>query len=448
MALNVFTPTPNPQQPGIAYSSTGQHMGLPFANPTGSTYATTYSHPVSNLLRQAIENKIYDTTNKQYAAFYAYYFGQPMLTKPSDEFIYMERGFGRQAMTIFTFVAPGGTNTAVITLAGPYTEANDIPVTTGDTIVLPVGNRPFVVTAVPTWGAGANSCTIPVKGYTNSANVATGVDGVFGDVISFQAANGADGTNSVNHYDRLSTTERYNYIQKYQRAYRFGQMELQKYINNATTDYVPQNKQNTMEQIRTDLFSTWLNGTRGEFAIPAVTSGSYLAKAMGGVYPTMVAAGAPSTSVTSSGLVPAVKALAFATNTLAKGATRFLLGTDQSLDILSTAWKNPVLYSPNDRIASLGLTQYELGTMKMVPIVCPMMGDSSIFPEFFSSLLLCVNFAAMNPVQMAGIPALNMYQTPMAGENGSMNAYSDFVVESLLGMQFNEPQSSFFVNII
>ena len=447
MALNVFTPTPNVQQPGIAYDATGQNMGLPFANPTGSTYATTYSRPVSNLLRQAIENKIYDTTNQQYAAFYAFYYGQPMLTKPSDEFIYMERGFGRQAMTVYSWTSSSGTNlTGTIYLLANYAEANDIGVAIGDNIVAPVGNRPFTVTGVH-WVAGAHNSYLNVAAYNGTANTVAG-DMALNDVLSFQSANGADGTNSVNHYDRMSVTERYNYIQKFQRAYRFGAMEMQKYINNATTDYIPQNKSNTMEQIRTDIFSCWLNGTRGEFNIPAATSGNYFAKAMGGVYPTMVAAGAPSTSVTSSGIVPAVKALAFATNTLAKGATRFILGTDESLDILSTAWKNPVLYAPNDRIASLGLTQYELGTMKMVPIVTPMMGDSSIFPTAFNRMLICVNMNSMNPVQMAGIPNINMYQTPQVGEYGSLNAYSDFVVEATCSLQYNAPATGFIVNIL
>lgn len=447
MAQNTFTPTPNIQQPSTAYSSTGQAFGLPWANPEGSDYASIYSKTTTALLRTAIENKIYDTTNKQYAAFWNFWYGRPMLTKPSSQFNFFERGFGRVSLEVFTWTSSGGTNlTGTIHLAANYTEANDIGVTVGDTITAPVGNRPFVVTDV-IWVAGAGNSTIKVSGYNTTANTVA-ADFIAGDILAFQAANGADGTNSVNHYDRMGTIKRYNFMQKFERGFRFGKIEMQEWLNNGTTDYLPQNKQNTLEQIRTDMFSCWLNGTRGEFSIPAITAGVYYAKAMGGVYPSMIAAGAASTSVTQSGIVPAFKALTFATNTLAKGATRFVLGTDESLDTLSTAFKNPVMYAPNDKVASLGLTQYDIGTSKIVPIVTPMMGDSTIFPQFFSGMLLCVNMDSMNPTQMEGIPAFNMFNTKSIDDGTNLNAYSDFIAQGHFGMQFNNPGAGFIVHIL
>lgn len=435
-----YNPTPNTQVPGTAPSSTGQHFGLFTANSEGSDYATLISSTTTELLSKAIEKIIFPTVPQQYdAALSAFLYMNTIQDQDSDEFYYHERGFGRAPMEVFTWTS----GTGVIVLAGTYAEANDIPVTVNDIVTLPGTNKPAIVSIVA-WSNLANTSQITVVPYTGSSFVAG--DAAVGDLIPFQSVGYTDGMDFIPHYDRLDTVSRYNYIQMFARARRFGDFEMQKYLNVGTTNYIAENKTNSIEQLKSDLLVSYLNGTRGNFNIN-FQSGTLAGKAMGGVYPLAVAAGAPSASVPSSGLQPALESLLFQTNTLAKGATRFLLGTDESLYEISKSFKNPILYSPNDTIANMNLKEYEIGTNRVVPMVIPQMGDSSLFPEFFSRLVLGIDQKSIIPVKLKGIPHITMGQMKsMNSGANNLNGYTDWWVQAQLSMKFQNPGASFIIN--
>jgi hypothetical protein len=207
-------------------------------------------------------------------------------------------------------------------------------------------------------------------------------------------------------------------------------------------------KENSLEQLKNDMLATWLNGTYGQVAIPGITSGSYLAKMTNGIYPTMVAAGAASASVTTSGLVPALKSLAFATNRLASGKTRVLLGTDEMLDEVAGAFKNPIDYAPNDMIANLKLSSYEFGSIRIVPVEVPQMGDNTVLPSFFKRKLICLDMNAIQPVHMKGFPRIMINETPDITSGANTNMYKDWFVTSQFGLKFNAPTSAFSLDVL
>jgi hypothetical protein len=358
----------------------------------------------------------------------------------SDEYHYKERTFGRNALTVYTWVH----TTGVITLAGTYALEKNIGVAKGDIISLP-NNKKGLVTVV-TWSASANSSTITVIPQTG-VSFAAG-DATAGDTVCLQSPFWTDGMNEFNHYDRVETVDRKNFIQFFNRNRRWGVVEMQKMMNMGVTDYMMHDKENSIEQFRADLFASWLGGVMGEAVLPGTTSGNYYGKMMNGVYPTMVAAGAPSTSCTTSALQPALENLAFSTNRLAKGKTRILMGTPQMLHELVKVFKNPIQYAPNDQVANLNLKAYEFGEMRFVPVSCDLMGDTSMFPAFFGRMILGLDMNTIKPCHMKGLPKIMVGQTENIANGNNPNGYTDWYVWGNFGMKYYAPASGFIINVL
>ena len=444
---NVFTPTPNAQVPGTAPNALGQNFGLPWANSLGSEYGTAYSKTMTALIAKEIEKTIFTTTPKQYeTALSMFMYNSPMLIHGSDELTYFENSFGRSPLEVYTWTYNTSSTTGTLVLAGTYTEANDIPVSVGDIITLPGTNKPAVVTTI-TWSASANTSALVLTQYTGVSAAFAAADAAVGDFCPFQSTSYTDGMNFISHYDRLDTISRYNYLQIFARARRWGVIEMQKWLNMGTTDYMEKDKGNAIEQLKNDMLVSIINGTRGEYNIP-FNSGTLPGKAMLGIYPAMVSAGAPSASVTPSGIQPALESLLFQTNTLAKGATRFLLGTDEMLYEISKTFKNPILYAPNDMVANMNLTEYNIGTMKVVPMVIPQFGDNSLFPAFFKRMIIGMDMSSHQLWTMKGVPHITMGQTADKSGGQNLNGFNDFWIQGSISSRYNNPAAGVIINIL
>ena len=265
-----------------------------------------------------------------------------------------------------------------------------------------------------------------------------------GDVFAIRSTISADGQDFFSNYERLDTVTRYNYIQFFTRAMRWNRVEMQKYINAGTTNYVAVDKKEKIRQIRTDLFNSYFNGERGEFPI----SNNYSAKSMGGIYPTMVAAGSLSANPTLAGLQSAFETLAFATNYKKEGGTRFIYGTDEILYEFSKIFKQPGLrYEPNDMVANLNLTMYKMGTMKFVPVPCELFREESCFPSDWKRRLLVVDQETVKPIKMKGLPQFEMGMTLDRGKNGTREMFKDWYVWAQLSIRFHNPLASFWLDV-
>jgi hypothetical protein len=432
MSNSVFTPNPNPVNAGYAQS--------PFSNdnlnPNGSNYADTFTKDTTDLIAKAIEYQIYDAAPQQYDALKVLN-ASPYVDKPSDEFSYFEKTFGRSAMTCHAWNA----GTATITLSGTYATSQSIPVAVGDVIYNEDGTPVIVTTITP--NVAANSATLVVAAQTGGA-LPTFANG---QTISFATTLIADAMDVFKHYDRPDVVERYNYIQFFQRNSRWGAVEMQKMINMGTTDYMNIDKTEKLDQLRVDMFSMYINGTRGEFPIAGEGGTTSYAKMMGGIYPTMIAAGAPAVSAAVSGLKTAFETLAFETNFKKEGGVRMVYGTDEKLYELSKVYKeDKVRYEPNSKIADLNLYQYNIGNMKFVPVSCELFRDDSVLPPAFKDRLIVVDQESIKPVKFKGMPQIQVGQTNNM-QRGSYRNYTDWWVQANLSMQFNNPQGGFIIDI-
>lgn len=415
--------------------------GLPFGNtntnPQASQYApiSAFSPTESILIAKAIKRAIFDAAPEQYNAL-KLVFEKEFEDVNNDEFEYLENTFGRSPLEADAVVAAVAAVANTVQTATYTLTAASMNFLTPDLVIVFPDNSHGVIESV---NIGANQIT--VNSLTGEALPAVAV----GDIFSIQSTVEADGMDYFSNYERLDTVTRYNFVQLFLRACRWNRVELQKYINSGTTDYLAKDKMHKIRQIRIDVFNTFFNGQRGEFSI----SNGNVAKATGGIFPTMVSAGSMNANPTVAGLQAAFEALAFATNFKKEGATRFMFGTDEILYEFSKIYKQPGLrYTPSDTIANLNLKKIEIGTMNIVLVPCELFREISCFPADFRRRLFVLDLETIQPVKIKGLPAFEMDQTTLnRGVNGTREDFTDFYVRGQMGLRFHNPLASFWIDV-
>lgn len=426
MSTKQYTPTPSNIEP---LKSTNPY-GVQDANALGSQYASDYSKSTTNLISEDLLRTIIDTTPEQYTIL-KLIMERPVIYKNNFEFKFKEKGFGRSAVTSAANVASPGLNTnQTLTVSagnGDYIAYNDI-------IVYPDNTKGVVVSI-----SGVTVVVKPLTGGTLPAVTS-------GDKFAVLAPVSADGQNFFAHYQRMSTVEKYNYIQIGSRVRRWNRGELQQYQNSGTTDYLDLDKADVLEQVRMDMFNILMNGQRGRALITSdgstTSANQYETKTAGGIVPLMIDGGAQRVYPTPSTLVPLFEQTAFATNRKREGAVRFIVGTDKMLYALSKAYKSDgIRYSPNDSIGNLNLMEYKVGNMRFVPVTCELFAEESMFPGWDNKLLV-LDMETINPVCLRGYSPIEMGETDNK-QQGSYRDYKDFWIDYCVSVQMSNLTSSF-----
>jgi len=411
---------------------------LPFGNrnlnPEGSFYSndSQFTPEETALIQKAIRYMIFDAAPAQYDSL-KLLFSKDFEEKSLDEFQYYEETFGRSPIEAAAAVpaeaaVPGANQTQTI----PLTAASVSRISPDMIIIYEDGSKGVVTQIV------GNDIT--VNSLTNEGLPAVAI----GDIFAILSTIRADGMDYFSNYERLDLVERYNYIQFFLRARRWARVELQKHINAGTTNYLERDKMQKIKQLRVDFFNAFWNGQRGEYVI----SNGYAAKAMGGIFPTMQAAGAAEITTPLNGLQASFEQTAFVTNFKAEGGTRFIYAPDQILNEFSKIYKQPNLYyEPNNETANLKLRRIELGTQNMVLVPCELWREESCFEASWARRAIILDQEAVTPVKMRGIPQLEMGETLNLKNNGTREDFMDYWVRGQMSIEFNNPVSSFILNL-
>jgi hypothetical protein len=409
-------------------------FGLRNTNPEGSNYQADSIGTVveSNLIEKAIKEAIFDAAPKQFDAL-KLAFSQAPLEKGSDEFEYLETGFGRNALTIDAITAvvpavPGTQVTQAVTI-----DAASAEYVSPDLLVTYPDGTEGVIQSI----AGL---VLTIGSRTNAGLSAVAV----GETLAIRSTIEGDGMDTFSVYQRTETITRYNYVQFFMRAKRWAKIELQKFINQGTTNYIDVDKKQKMKQLRVDLFASYFNGHRGEYQI----ANGIIAKSMGGIFPSMQEAGSLSANPTLAGLQSAFEKLAFATNFKAEGGTRFIYGSDEMLYEFSKIYKQPGLrYEPNNETANLKLKRIELGTQNWVLVPCELFRENSVFPDSWKNKLLFLDVETIRPVKMKGLPTYEMGATLDRRNNGTRENYQDWYCGAQFSLEFNNPLGCFSIDV-
>lgn len=423
MANNIYTP-------GVGNSPHGELQ----ANPENSNFGaeSAFNPNETLLLAKEVKRIIFDASPAQYKSM-KILFSKPFMDKNLKEFSYIEKTFGRSVIEAQAgSAAVAGAPNTIVTQAITLTAASLSRISL-DMIIIYPDNTKGTVTNI----AGN---VITVTGHTGfGLSIVTA-----NDIFAIQSTINADARDHINVYSRMETVERFNYIQQFIRARRWGREEMQEWKNAGTTNYLDMDKKENIEQLRVDMFNSFWNGLRGEVQLEDNT----VAKAMGGVYPLMIAAGSAQGFTSLANFEDTFRTLAFATNYKTEGGVRFIYGTDEILHVFSRVWKLPMTrYAPNDTMANLNLDSVKLGTMEFVLVPCELFREESCFPADWARRIIVLDQETVRPCKLKGLPSFEAGQTLPMKNNGTLNDFMDWWVRSQLSIEFNNPLASFIINV-
>jgi hypothetical protein len=435
MSSQSYNATPNVVNP----AATQGLFPLWLTNPIGSQYAAQYGYDTTLHLNRVVHETITKSIPAQFGVIKMFFDKTPEYVN-SDEHTWTEKLWSRPLLRVQVGAGAGSPSTITLTAGGAAeVEVNQV-------VVLP--NNTHALVTAKNLGAG----TITLSAFNGAGNLP--VIGA-GDVIIVQAQPIADGQNFFSGYSRIRTINYTNFITRGQRNKRWTTDTALKYQHSGKTNFFDLDLEELMELAMQDVMSLFINGQKGEITVTpqadaALTAGGYQAKMNWGMFPFMQQNGAMWAVSSPATLEADFKELAFNTNYKNVNVPRFILGTDRALNLLSTIWKDPVRYAPNDTIASLDLTQYSIGTMKFIPVVVPLFEErSGMFPAAFANRLIVVDFDSIKPVVMKGTEPLKAQNTGNQHKHyGGYNDFIDYYVEYRVGMEFRTVAGSFWIDLI
>lgn len=429
-----FNSTPNPGNP-VATQSLFPNWLL---NPIGSEYAADRGYDTTMHIQRDVFESIVDSIPAEFAIF-PLMFSKPVVKRPLDEFTWTERLWPRPLLTANAGVGGGATQTIVLTAGGVG------GVVVNDQIVYE-DNTHGIVTVV---NMGANSITvIPLNGAPNLPAV------VAGDTFTIHNAPIADGMATPIHFDRMTTVAYTNYISLGKRNKRWTTMTALKYKNAGTTDYFEKDAREINELSMQDMFAMFINGVKGEATITPIagtglTAGSFNGKTNWGLFPFMQANGAQHATSTPATIEADFETLAFSTNYQTPNSPRIILGSPRALYAVSKYLKDPIRFSPNDRIFDLNLYEYKFGEMRFVPMSCPLFERrSNLFPPSFENRLIILDPNKIDYVCMEGYEPMAMGNTgSMHVSQGGYNDFIDYWLQYMVSMMMHTVDGSFWIDL-
>ncbi len=218
-------------------------------NSVGSEYASLYGHDISLLVQKLTNRAIFDAAPQQFMDLKLLNM-VPAEQVNSDEFFYQEMGYQREPLVA---------TAASAAVSWPTTQTISVAsvdnISTNTIISYPNGQKGSV-TVVDT-----SLLTITVSPYNGDTLPAVAISDVLANVSTVDH----DGSEGFAQYFRASTIERNNYIQLFNKAIRYSEVELHKLKNMGTTSNFLEMERNAMfNQHRIDLSNAFWTGQKGE----------------------------------------------------------------------------------------------------------------------------------------------------------------------------------------
>jgi hypothetical protein len=399
------------------YNDTSAKFNNTNTNSVGSEYASLYGHDISLLVQKLTNRAIFDSAPQQFMDLKLLNM-VPAEQVNSDEFFFQEMGYQREPLVA---------TASASAVAFPTTQVISVTsvdnIATNTIISYPNGQK-GVVTAVNT-----SLLQITVSPYNGDTLPAVVADDVLANVSSVDH----DGSDGFSQYFRASTIERNNYVQLFNKAIRYSEVELHKLKNMGTTSNFLEMERNAMfNQHRIDLSNAFWVGQKGE--VP--TFNGTPAKTTGGVFSSMVEAGSPNALATSSTLVDAFEDMVLSSEYGDYGQARMAYMTPRIHRALSLAYKEELTrYAPNDEIALLNLKEVNLGSSRIVLVPYKRFEDGASFPGSFANRICLLDMKNIKRVQLWGERSGDTLKL----EDGVPKRYGDVWVDCNMGVKFHNP---------
>jgi hypothetical protein len=407
------------------YNETSAKFANQNYNSVGSEYANLYGHDISLLVQKLTNRAIFDAAPQQFMDLKLMNM-VPAETVNSDEFFFQEMGYQREPLQVTAVSA---------TVSYPTTQTINVAsvdnISTNTIISYPNGQKGSVV-AVDT-----SLLTITVSPYNGDTLPAVAI----GDVLANVSTVDHDGSEGFAQYFRASTIERVNYVQLFNKAIRYSEVELHKLKNMGTTANFLEMERNAMfNQHRIDISNALWTGQKGE----VVTANGTPAKTTGGVYTSMVEAGSPNAVATAATLVDAFEDMVLSSEFGDYGQARMAFMTPRMHRMLSLAYKEELTrYAPNDEIALLNLKEVNLGSSRIVLVPYKRFEDAASYPGSFANKIVILDMKNIKRVQLWGERSGDTLKL----EDGVPKRYGDVWVDCNMGVKFNNPLACAYLDV-
>jgi len=407
------------------YNETSAKFANQNYNSVGSEYANLYGHDISLLVQKLTNRAIFDAAPQQFMDLKLMNMVAAE-TVNSDEFFFQEMGYQREPLQVTAVSA---------TVSYPTTQTINVAsvdnISTNTIISYPNGQKGSVV-AVDT-----SLLTITVSPYNGDTLPAVAI----GDVLANVSTVDHDGSEGFAQYFRASTIERVNYVQLFNKAIRYSEVELHKLKNMGTTANFLEMERNAMfNQHRIDISNALWTGQKGE----VVTANGTPAKTTGGVYTSMVEAGSPNAVATAATLVDAFEDMVLSSEFGDYGQARMAFMTPRMHRMLSLAYKEELTrYAPNDEIALLNLKEVNLGSSRIVLVPYKRFEDAASYPASFANKITILDMKNIKRVQLWGERSGDTLKL----EDGVPKRYGDVWVDCNMGVKFNNPLACAYLDV-
>jgi hypothetical protein len=407
------------------YNETSAKFSNQNYNSVGSEYANLYGHDISLLVQKLTNRAIFDAAPQQFMDLKLMNM-VPAETVNSDEFFFQEMGYQREPLQVTAVSA---------SVSYPTTQTLNVAsvdnISTNTIISYPNGQKGSVV-AVDT-----SLLTVTVSPYNGDTLPAVAI----GDVLANVSTVDHDGSEGFAQYFRASTVERVNYVQLFNKAIRYSEVELHKLKNMGTTANFLEMERNAMfNQHRIDISNALWTGQKGE----VVTANGTPAKTTGGVFTSMVEAGSPNAVATAATLVDAFEDMVLSSEFGDYGQARMAFMTPRMHRMLSLAYKEELTrYAPNDEIALLNLKEINLGSSRIVLVPYKRFEDAASFPGSFANRIAILDMKNIKRVQLWGERSGDTLKL----EDGVPKRYGDVWVDCNMGVKFNNPLACAYLDV-
>jgi hypothetical protein len=394
-------------------------------NSVGSEYASLYGHDISLLVQKLTNRAIFDAAPQQFMDLKLLNMVAAEQVN-SDEFFYQEMGYQREPLVATASSAA---------VSWPATQTISIAstdnISTNTIISYPNGQKGSVTNVDTTL------LQVTVSPYNGDTLPAVSADDVLANVSSVDH----DGSDGFAQYFRASTIERNNYIQLFNKAIRYSEVELHKLKNMGTTsNFLEMERTAMFNQHRIDLSNAFWTGQKGE----VITANSTPAKTTGGVFSSMLEAGSPNALATTATLVSAFEDMVLSSEYGDYGQARMAFMTPRVHRALSLAYKEELTrYAPNDDIALLNLKEVNLGSSRIVLVPFKRFEDTASFPGSFANRIVILDMKNIKRTQLWGERSGDTLKL----EDGVPKRYGDIWVDCNMGVKFHNPLACAWLDI-
>jgi len=394
-------------------------------NSVGSEYAALYGHDISLLVQKLTNRAIFDAAPQQFMDLKLLNMVAAEQVN-SDEFFYQEMGYQREPL-----VATANSAAVSYPATQTITVASTDNISTNTIISYPNGQKGSVTNVDTTLSQ------ITVSPYNGDTLPAVVADDVLANVSSVDH----DGSDGFAQYFRASTIERNNYIQLFNKAIRYSEVELHKLKNMGTTsNFLEMERTAMFNQHRIDLSNAFWTGQKGE----VITANGTPAKTTGGVFTSMLEAGSPNALANSATLVDAFEDMVLSSEYGDYGQARMAFMTPRTHRALSLAYKEELTrYAPNDEIALLNLKEVNLGSSRIVLVPFKRFEDTASFPGSFANRIVILDMKNIKRTQLWGERSGDTLKL----EDGVPKRYGDIWVDCNMGVKFHNPLACAYLDI-